>query len=63
MLPVLIQQSRGATARVARSAAPHAPVVAVTTSSPSGGPAARVVRRHAAAILRRSAERLAPVAR
>ena len=61
MLPVLIEQSRSATAHLARSAAPDAPVVPFTAASPSS-PAPRVLRRRLAAILRRSAERLAPVA-
>ena len=63
MLPILIQQSRSAAGRVACSAAPDAPVVPSTASGQSAGPAPGVVRRHVAAILRRSAERPAPVAR
>ena len=60
MLPILIDQVRGRTAQLARSAQPSAPVRAV-----SARPAARrrspgTVRRAAAAALRRSADRLAP---
>lgn len=61
MLPVLIQQSRTAAARTARSAMPDAPVVPYVASSRSTRTAG-ALRRRVAAALRRSAERLAPVA-
>jgi hypothetical protein len=61
LLPILTRHARDLTATVAQSARPHAPVhperVAPVAQRRSPGAA----RRAAAAVLRRSADRLAPM--
>jgi hypothetical protein len=60
-LPIIIQQSREAASRVAVSARPDAPVVPApaTTVKPQRS---RSARQALASLLRRSADRLSPVA-
>jgi hypothetical protein len=60
-LPIIIQQSREAASRVAMSARPDAAVVPApaTTVKPQGPHSAR---QALASLLRRSADRLSPVA-
>jgi hypothetical protein len=61
MLPIIIQQSRESAGRVALSARPDAPVVAApaATVEPKRSHSAR---QALASLLRRSADRLSPVA-